>query len=79
LGSGPFDQFFDVMENIDFVAEARRRSIEVIVLFVADPEPETARTYAELRHRLKPTIFIPVHTVHEKPSLGQESDWNVRI
>jgi hypothetical protein len=61
LGSGPFDQFFDVMENIDFVAEARRRSIEVIVLFVADPEPETARTYAELRHRLKPTIFIPVH------------------
>jgi len=61
LGSGPFDQFFAVMDKIDFVTEARQRLIEPIVLFVADPEPETARTYAELRHRLKPTIFVPVH------------------
>jgi hypothetical protein len=61
LGSGPFDQFFAVMDKIDFAAEARRRSIEAIVLFVADPEPETARAYAELRHRLQPTIFLPVH------------------
>jgi hypothetical protein len=61
LGSGPFDHFFTVMEKIDFVTEARRQLIEPIVLFVADPDPETARTYAQLRHRLKPTIFVPVH------------------
>ncbi len=61
LGSGPFDQFFAVMDKIDFVTEARQRLIEPIVLFVADPETETARIYAELRHRLKPTIFVPVH------------------
>ena len=61
LGSGPFDQFFAVMDKIDFVTEARRRFVEPIVLFVADAETETARTYAELRSRLKPTIFVPVH------------------
>ena len=32
------------MDKIDFVTEARRRLIEPIVLFVADPETETART-----------------------------------
>jgi len=61
LGSGPFDQFFAVMHKIDFVTEARRRFVEPIVLFVADAETETARTYTELRNRLKPTIFVPVH------------------
>ncbi len=61
LGSGPFDQFFAVMDKIDFVTEARQRLIQPIVLFMADPETETARTYAELRHRLKPSIFVPVH------------------
>ena len=61
MGSGPFDQFFAVMDKIDFVTEARQRLIEPIVLFVADPETETACTYTELRHRLKPSIFVPVH------------------
>jgi hypothetical protein len=61
LGPGPFDQFFAVMDKIDFVTEARQRFIEPIVLFVADPETETARAYAELRHRLNPTTFVPVH------------------
>jgi len=61
LGSGPFDQFFAVMDKIDFVAEARQRFIEPIVLFVADPETETARTYRELQRRLKPAIFVPIH------------------
>ena len=28
---------------------------------MADPEPETARTYADLKRRLKSTIFVPVH------------------
>jgi hypothetical protein len=28
---------------------------------VVDREPETARTYADLKRRLKSTIFVPVH------------------
>jgi hypothetical protein len=61
LGYGFFDQFFAVMQEISFVAEARQRLIEPVVLFVTDPETTTARTYAELRHRLKTTTFVPVH------------------
>jgi hypothetical protein len=60
LGYGPFDQFFAVMGEIAFVQEARRRGIEPIVLFVADPSAATARSYAHLQRRLAAT-FVPVH------------------
>ena len=51
----PFEQFFAVMAEIGFVQEARRRSIEPIVLYVTDSAPATARAYAELRRRLPQT------------------------
>jgi len=60
LGYGPFDQFFAVMREIDFVPEARRRGIEPIVLFVADPSGSTIRAYAELQSRV-PATFVPVY------------------
>ncbi len=61
LGCGPFEKFFAVMREIGFVAEAQRRLIEPIVLFVTDPQMVTVRTYAQLRHQLKTTTFVPVH------------------
>jgi hypothetical protein len=61
LGYGPFAQFFDVMTEIGFVQEARRRAIEPVVLFVTDPAPATVRAYADLRRRLEATAFVPVH------------------
>jgi hypothetical protein len=61
LGYGPFQQFFDVMTEIGFVNEARRRAIEPVVLFVTDPAPATVRAYAEIRRRLQTTAFVPVH------------------
>ncbi|MGH6671138.1 MAG: hypothetical protein ACRECE_02150 [Xanthobacteraceae bacterium] len=61
LGYGPFDQFFAVLAEIGFLAEARRRSIEPIVLFVTDHAPATVRAYAELRRRLPTATFVPVH------------------
>ncbi len=60
LGYASFDQFFAVMAEIGFLAEARRRMIEPIVLFVSDPAAATIRSYAELRSRLAAT-FVPVH------------------
>jgi hypothetical protein len=60
LGYGPFDQFFSVVNEIGFLQEARRRLIEPIVLFIADPAAATVRSYAELRRRLAVT-FVPVH------------------
>ncbi len=61
LGYAPFEQFFAVMSEIGFVAEAQRRSIEPIVLFVADRAPATVRAYAGLRERLPAATFVPVH------------------
>jgi hypothetical protein len=61
LGYGLFDQFFAVMAEIGFAHEARQRSLEPIVLFVTDPAPTTARSYADLARRLPETVFVPVH------------------
>jgi len=61
LGYAAFEQFFAVMAEINFVAEARRHGIEPIVLFVTDRAPATARAYDVLRHLLPSTIFVPVH------------------
>jgi len=61
LGYGAFDQFFNVLCEIGFPAEARRRSIEPIVLFVTDRAPATARAYADLRRQLPTATFVPVH------------------
>jgi hypothetical protein len=61
LGYAAFDKFFAVMNEIGFVAEARRRLVEPIVLFVTDSAPTTARSYAELQGGAAPPIFVPVH------------------
>jgi hypothetical protein len=61
LGDGLFEQFFAVMAEIGFAQEARRRLIEPIVLFITDSAPTTARSYIELRRRLRQTTFVPVH------------------
>jgi hypothetical protein len=61
LGYGLFEQFFGVMTEIGFAQEARRRSIEPVVLFVTDPAPATVRAYAEVRQRLETIAFVPVH------------------
>lgn len=61
LGYRPFEQFFAVMAEIGFVAEARRRMIEPIVLFITDSAPSTVRAYANLRQLLPDVSFVPVH------------------
>jgi len=61
LGYAPFEQFFSVMAEIGFMAEARRHAIEPIVLFITDRAPATAHAYQDLRDMLPKTIFVPVH------------------
>jgi len=61
LSHGVFDQFFEVMAEIGFEQEARRRLIQPIALFIADAAPITARSCAELRRRLTQTTFAPIH------------------
>ena len=61
LGYAPFHQFFAVINEIGFVEEARRRSIEPAVLFVTDRAPATVRAYAKLREQLPSAALVPVH------------------
>jgi hypothetical protein len=72
LGYAPFDQFFSVMREIGFVAEAQRRLIEPVVLFVTDRAPATVRAYAGLRDRLPTTTFVPVHNEAVSVAFDQE-------
>ena len=51
LGHGLFERFFAVMQQIDFAAEARRRSVVPMVLFIADPDDRARQGYAMLQHR----------------------------
>lgn len=61
LGYGAYDQFFDVIAEIGFIREARRRMMEPVVLFAADRAAATVRAYADLRHRLPDATIVPVH------------------
>jgi len=52
LGHALFDRFFTVLQAINFYAEARRRSIMPIVLFIPDPDQRARQGYAMLCDRL---------------------------
>ena len=64
LSYAQFDRFFEVMWEIGFIHEAKRRMIEPIILFAADPAPATVHAYAELRRRFASTAIVPVHNDH---------------
>ncbi len=61
LGPASFDQFFAVMRQIDFVEEARRRSVEPVTLFMVDPDRASVQAYAGLQRRLAEMVLVPVH------------------
>jgi hypothetical protein len=60
LGYGAFEQFFGVAGEIGFAQEARRRGMNMIVLFLANQSITTVRAYGKLRQRV-PATFQPVH------------------
>ena len=60
LGHQPFDRFFAVMQQIDFAAEARRRAIAPMVLFVADPDKRARQGYTMLKDRFPELPLVPV-------------------
>jgi len=55
-----FKNFFTVVEEISFFEEARRRSIEPLILFIIDPDPRSAKAYGMLRHQLSQASLLPV-------------------
>jgi hypothetical protein len=60
LGHASFDLFFSIMEEIGFLRETRRRSLEPTIMFVADAHAVAVRAYAHLQHRFRNALVIPV-------------------
>lgn len=61
LGDQVFDRFFALMKQIALVEEARRRGIAVVALFIGDPDPRSAKSYADIRDAFPAMAMVPVH------------------
>jgi hypothetical protein len=61
LAPASFEQFFSVLRQIDFIHDARRRAIELVALFIADPDRASAQAYAGLQSRLPDMVLVPVY------------------
>jgi hypothetical protein len=55
-----FNNFFVVGHKIGFFEEARRRSIEPLILFMIDPSPKSAQAYAILQRWFTEISLLPV-------------------
>ena len=60
LGFHAFDEFFKMTEEIGFMKEAVRRSIAPVILFVADTDRVSARSYPTLERQIPPRSLVTV-------------------
>jgi hypothetical protein len=61
LGHRAFKNFFAIVREIRFFEEAYQHSIEPLILFIADSDPESAKTYTMLRHQFsEASSLLPV-------------------
>jgi hypothetical protein len=72
LGHESFDPFFSVAHQIDFIEEARRRSIAVAILFTITPDQTSVDAYRGLRDHFARATLAPVH--NELLGPGQHRD-----
>jgi hypothetical protein len=60
LGFHAFDEFFKMTHQIGFLKEAIRRDVAPIVLFVADTDRVSARSYSTLREQIPLKALITI-------------------
>ena len=60
LGFHAFDEFFKMTSEIGFLKEAARRSVAPIILFVADTDRVSARSYQMLQEQMPPKALITI-------------------
>jgi hypothetical protein len=60
IGHTSLERFFSIAQEIGLFSEAVRRSINPVIMFIADAHPVTISTYADLRHRLRDGVIVPV-------------------
>jgi hypothetical protein len=61
LGYAAFDPFFNLMQQIDFLHEARRRSVQPVLLYLANPDRGSKKAYDTLRERFRLLPLVPVY------------------
>lgn len=61
LGDQAFDKFFTLIRQIALVDEAKRRGIAVVTLFIGDPDPRSAKSYAQTYGNFPSMALVPVH------------------
>jgi hypothetical protein len=64
LGYYSFDEFFKMSEEIGFLKEAVRRNVAPVVLFCADTDRASLRSYDALRRQIPRTQLITVENEH---------------
>lgn len=60
LGAGLFERFFAVMQQTNFMAEARRRGVMPMVLYLAGPDDRTRQGYAMLTQRFADLPLVAI-------------------
>ena len=60
LGFHAFDEFFKMSDEIGFMKEAARRGVTPVILFVADTDRVSARSYALLRDQIPRNALVVV-------------------
>jgi hypothetical protein len=79
LAADQFGHFFNILEEIDFVAEARQRAIDTVILYVTEDHPKSVDAYHRLLTRFPKATIVPVHneifesfnaTSHSHPARG---------
>lgn len=61
LGDEVFDKFFALIRQIGVAEEAKRRGIDVVTLFIGDPDPRSAQSYAKAYRSFREMALVPVH------------------
>src|SRR6476646_72418 len=60
LGFHAFDEFFRMSEEIGFMKEAARRGVFPLILFIADGDRVSARSYPVLQQQIAPNALVTV-------------------
>jgi hypothetical protein len=60
VGSASYERFFAIVQEIRFIEEATRRSMDPMILFAADPHRIAIKAYADLQRRFPNAVLVPV-------------------
>jgi hypothetical protein len=70
-----FPKFFALVQQLNFVKEAKRRNIALMVLFVADPDDRSRQGYATLVERFPDIAVVPVLNEAVTPTISYASNF----